>query len=434
MIKKKISFGVVVGGLSIAVSSLSGLVIYPLLLKILSKEIAGLWFFYTSLTIIINLGQAGLAPIVMRRAAAASIDDGNAVLADFYTLIRKSYLIVSLLVLIICVVLYFSYVHWILIENNQLFNDGLISWLFFVAGNLITIYYSKNFYIINGFGEVGWDKVNQIIITTVTILGYFIVLSAGFGLIGLSVIFFIASIVYGISSKRLLSKFVPTEKIIKNGIATNKQILGLFKEGGQILVLNLVGILVMNKDIFFVERFLGLSILPSFSALSRIQGIVIAISMLIPQMIFPFISQSFAQKNFKKAKEMYWYGVIFSIGIAFILSGFLMIFAEIIFPLWLGEGNFLGNKVLFLLLLLGFLYIHHNAHASAVISTSENSFIWPALINALLSIPMAYLGIKHFGIEGMIIGNLIATFFPSVYVVNYSINYFNKLAKIKSIS
>lgn len=41
----------------------------------------------------------------------------------------------------------------------------------------------------------------------------------------------------------------------------------------------------------------------------------------------------------------------------------------------------------------------------------------------------AIISIKYYEIEGMIIGNFIATFFPSVYVVNYSIIYFNKLVK-----
>jgi O-antigen/teichoic acid export membrane protein len=146
-------------------------------------------------------------------------------------------------------------------------------------------------------------------------------------------------------------------------------------------------------------------------------------------MIFPFISQSFTKGNYLNAKKMYWQGVIFSIALASFLSFTIYFSAETIFPLWLGEGNYLGNQVLFLLLLMGLISINHNAHASAVISTSENSFMWPAIINALLSVPFAIIGIKYYGIEGMIIGNIVATFFPSVYVVNYSIRYFNELVK-----
>ncbi len=428
MINRKISFGVVAGGVSIAASSLSGLIIYPLLLRTLPKEVVGLWFFFTSFTVIINLGQAGLAPIVTRRAAEAIIDGRKSVLSDFYSLIKRSFLIVSVIVLVICVFLYFFYVHWVLLENIRFFKEGLIAWLFFVAGNLISIYNSKNIYIINGFGEVGWDKVIQILNSIFLIAGYFLILNMGYGLVGLSFVFFVSSLLFLVTSKQLVKKKISNE-ILSNGNSTKRKVVEIFKEGSQILVLNIVGILIMNKDIFLVERFLSLGTLPSFSALSRIQGIVMSISLLIPQMIFPFISQSYALGDFKNVKKMYWQGVIFSVVVALAISFILLIFSDIIFPLWLGKSNYLGGKILFLLLVMGFLSIQHNAHASAVISTGSNTFMFPAIINALLSLPMAYFGIKYFGIEGMILGNIIATILPSIYIVHYSVNYFAKLAK-----
>jgi O-antigen/teichoic acid export membrane protein len=434
MSKKKISIGVFLGGLSIAASSLSGLIIYPLLLKNLSKEVAGLWFLYTSLTIIISLGQAGLAPIVMRRAAAAITDGRNTVLADFYALIIRSYFIVSIIVLIICILLYSLYVHWVLIESPALFVDGLVAWVFFVAGNLVNINCSKNFYIINGFGEVGWDKLSQILVTVITITGYFVALYLGFGLKGLSVIFFIASLFNALSSKVMLSIFVPRSMLSEKGVTTINHIKNMFKDGGEILVLNLVAILVINKDVFLVERFYGLSELTMFSALSRIQGIVISVSLLIPQMIFPFLSKSFVTGNYLHAMKMYLQGVLFSMAVGLLLSIIVYFLAEILIPLWLGRGNYLGNQIFFLLLLMGLLSINHSAHASAVISTGEKSFIWPAIINALLSVPFAIIGINYFGIEGMIIGNLLATLIPSIYVVNYSIRYFRRLVKKSNIN
>lgn len=427
MSKKKISFGVLFGGISLAANSLSGLIIYPLLIKNLSKEVAGLWFFYTSLSVIISLGQAGLTPIVMRHAAMVKIDGNGNVLADYYALINKSFRIVSLFVLAICIILYFSYVHWVLLENPTLFKEGLIAWIFFVAGNIININFSKNFNIIDGFGEVGWEKINQIVIVTFTIIGYFVALRLGAGLIGLSIVFFTSSIIYAITSKILLKKFVPNEMFTLKGTFSRDQIISLFKEGGQILVLNIVGILVMNKDFLLVERFLGLSVLPLFSVLIRVQGIVIAVSLMVPQMISPFISQSFSQCDYKKTYKLYWQGVILSVIISIILSAIILISANTVFELWLGPGNYLGNSIMFLLFIMGILYIHHCAHASAVISTGKNSFMWPSIINGILSVLFAIIGIKYFGIPGMIIGNLIATLLPSVYVVNFSVRYFNSL-------
>lgn len=427
MSRKKITLGALLGGASLAVSSLSGLIIYPLLLKNCSKEIAGLWLFYTSFTVVLLLGQAGLAPIVMRRGAAVKVDGSAKAIASYLLLIKKSFRIVSLLVLAICVVIYFGYVHWVLLENSTIFYQGLVAWLFFVAGSVINISNSRNFFIINGFGEVGWDKFTQILITLFTLAGYFLALKLGWGLVGLSVVFFVGSLIYAVSSSMLLKRFLPLQVQSVKGDVSRNDLISIFKDGGQILVLNLVGILILNKDVFLVERFLGLTELPLFSALSRIQGIVISVSLMVPQMIFPFVSQSFSGKDYVRTHRLYLQGVFIAVGIAAFLSAAILIVANWAIPLWLGAGNYLGNTIMFLLLLIGIVTIHHNAHASAVISTGGSSFMWPAIINGALSLPLALLGIYWYGIEGMIIGNIIATVLPSIYVVGYSIKYFNSL-------
>jgi O-antigen/teichoic acid export membrane protein len=432
MSKKKISFGVLVGGLAIIVSGLSGIIIYPLLLKNCSKEIAGLWIFYNSFSIILSLGQAGLSPIIMRKAAEIKISSSKNDFINFLALISKSYKLITYVVVLISLIIYFSYIHWVLIKNPEIMFKGIFAWILFVCGNLINIYFGRNFTIINGYGEVAWDKMARIIISIFTISGYFITLSLGWDLIGLSVVFLLSNILSAYLSSYLLRKFAPfilTKGELGTASIQKEELIDLFKAGGQILILNLVGIVVMNKDIYLVERFLGLKILPLFSALISVQSIIFAVSFLIPQTIFPFISQNYAAKNYPKTKKLYLQGVFSTLLISISISLVCILSANFIIPIWLGKGNYLGNGVLGLLLLFGILNAHHNAHASAVISTGNSYFMWPAIWNAILAIPFAIIGIKYYGINGMIIGNLLATIIPSIYVVIYSIRFFNNLNK-----
>jgi O-antigen/teichoic acid export membrane protein len=270
------------------------------------------------------------------------------------------------------------------------------------------------------------------------VLGYFFVLKSGSDLIGLSAVFFLASIVYSFGSDYLLKKFVPNKSWREKVTVPYAETKALFLNGGKILILNLVGILVLNKDIYLIERFQGLTILPLFGALSRIQSLIMAVSLMIPQMIFPFVAQSFAVQDYKKTFNLYWTGVILAVASALVLSIIIFSTANLVVPLWLGKGNYLGNSVLFLLLAFGLLVIHHNAHASAILATGANYFMWPAIINAILSLPFSIIGIKYFGIEGMIMGNILATILPSGYVVIYSMTYFaaqnKKLTLNKRIS
>jgi O-antigen/teichoic acid export membrane protein len=165
----------------------------------------------------------------------------------------------------------------------------MMAWILFVIGNIISIYYGRYFTIINGYGEVAWDKFARIIISLFTIMGYFIVLSLGWNLIGLSIIFLMSNILSALISSFLLRKFNPfiiSKDELSKVIIKKQQLLDLFKEGGQVLILNIVGIVVMNKDIYLVERYLGLKILPLFSALVSVQSVIFAVSFLISRSLF----------------------------------------------------------------------------------------------------------------------------------------------------
>lgn len=427
MSKKKVSFGVIAGGLSLAVDSLSGLIIFPLLLKYCTKEIAGLWLFYTSFSVIINLGQAGLAPVVMRKAAEAKNSEDSQAILSFKGLIDRGYQIVTLVVTTICALLYFLYIYFVVKEDSNLFIQGTIAWVLFSLGNIVQMYFIKNLHIINGFGEVGWDKLLNIIISILRLSGYFVVLKIGQDLVGLSIVYFGATVVFAIGSLILLKKFLPMLRRGHQSRPRRKEVVSLFKVGGQVLILNVVGILVMKKDVYIIERFLGLDTIPLYSSLGRVQSMIYAVSMLVPQMLFPFIAESYTKKDFNRSYRLYWRGIKLSIFGAIGVSLILLLLANKLIPLWLGDGNYLGDSIFGLILLFGLINIHHNAHSTAVISTGANYFMWPAVANAILVIPFSILGMQLGGIPGMLIGNILATIIPSIYVVNFSINFFSKL-------
>jgi O-antigen/teichoic acid export membrane protein len=427
---KKISFGVVVGGASLAVDSLSGLIIFPLLLNFCTKEIAGLWLFYTSFAVILGLGQAGLAPVVMRKASEVFNVGSDKEIANFKALIRKGYWVITIIVIAISVILYFSYIYWVLIDHPDILIEGTVAWAFFSLGNILRMHFIKNIHLINGIGEVGWDKLLNIVLSIIRLGGYFLILKLGGELVGLSFIYFVVTVLYGIGSLFLLNKFIPKNLLFSLGVSSRAELISLFKLSGKVLILNLVGIIVMKKDIYIVQAFMGLDIIPSFVALSRIQSLIYSVSVLIPQMIFPFISKNYYSKNYNKVFKLYFKSVVLALVAALILSIVLLATGNWVIPLWLGKGNYLGNTIFGLILIFGLIVIHHNAHASAIISTGANYFTWPAIINAILSIPFSIIGMKYYGIEGLLIGNIIATILPSIYVVNFSVRFFRRLTKI----
>ena len=148
---------------------------------------------------------------------------------------------------------------------------------------------------------------------------------------------------------------------------------------------------------------------------------------MVTLMLFPFISQSFAKNELTKVKDIFKRNIFISNGIAILLSLLLFILAPYLIPIWLGPDGYLGPDVFGSMLFLVIIYANHNAFANSIIAIGANTFVYPAILNAILSISLAILGGIKFGIIGIILGNIIGTIIPSIYVVTWSYKYMKKL-------
>ena len=425
-IKKKISFGFVTGGISLTIDALAGLAIFPLLLHFLNKELAGLWIIFISTSTFVYLGQAGLAPIVMRYTAEVKSNKFvSEIHNNFWSVVSFAYKIVAFVVIIICLSIYLFYIKTVLIENSYL-SQGTICWLFLSGGFVTRLYGVKFLHIINGLGEIGLDKVLNIIISFTTILFYLIVLFFGYDLIGLGISYFITSIFYYAGANYLFNTY--NKGIIKKrrGNITLVKLIPFFKQGSKILILNMVAFAISQSSIFILERIVGLRVVPLYSALLQIITMIIAVSGLYSQMMFPFIAQYWAKNDYRKVNNLYRSNIKYVTLISLSISILVFILAPLIIPLWLGKGNFLGSHIFGVMLLFGIFYIHQSAQASSVIATNSNYFLLPAIINAVSAILLSIiLGLKY-GIVGIALGNLLGTVIPSLYIGLWSYKFFQK--------
>ncbi|MDB4779807.1 hypothetical protein OAG14_02140 [Akkermansiaceae bacterium] len=422
LIFKKVSFGFIAGVLSLAIEGLAGLIVLPLLLGFLTTKIVGLWLFFISFSGLIALGQAGLAPVVIRLTAEFKSRGKTILENNFWGTTFWGYHLASFFVCIICITLYFCYVKGILIEQNFTY-QGTLCWIFLTLSYMIRIFFAKYIHFINGFGEVGWDKLIQIFVALFNLGGFYLVLKLGFSFSALGGVYLLSGILFSVLSLKLFYKFNQNQ-ILNNKFTTSKRhLLLLFRESGKILLLNLTTFIVLQSNIFIIERIIGLEILPYYTGLYRITSLILAVSGMATLMLFPFISQAFAKNELSKVKKIFKHNILISNGVAISLSLIFIILAPYLIPIWLGSGGYLGSSVFGPMLILVVIYANHNAFANSIIAIGANSFVYPAIINAILSISLAILGGIEFGIIGIILGNLIGTIIPSVYVVGWSYKY-----------
>lgn len=420
----KILRGITLGSLGLIIEGIIGLLQIPILLHYMSKEFVGLWVLFTSFAYIVNLTRAGLSPIVIRIAAELKNSHDNLKISNFFCLVSYTYKIVVCCILVTSLIIYFFYIYDILIKS-QLILEGTLVWSCVWISYAIRSYSTKNVNIINGYGELGWDKLLQIFVSLINFISSVILLHLDFGLLGVGTAFLLSNLLYSLGASYLIKKLLPDLEIKNNVVVTYKEIFELYSKASHMFLLDLVGFLTINADLYIIERFFGLEILPLFSALVKLVSLISSVALLIQQMIYPYIAQNWFENQFIICKTLYYKGVYYSVGIAVLLSTIAWITAPLLIPIWLGKENYLGGTVFGSLLLLKIIYIHHCGHASAVIATGKTAFVRPAIVNAVLSIPLAVIGAQY-GIAGVIWGNLIGTLLPSIYVVHWTLRFFNK--------
>lgn len=421
---KQISFGFIFYNLHIFIEGLSGLMLYPILISNLDINLAGLWLFFLSFSPIISLAQAGLGTVVTRVSSLYTKDKTS---FNFLHHLKYSYSLVVLLVLLICGAIYALYIQNKL-DELYIMEDGSIAWLMISISFCFRMYFVKNFHVLNGFGIVGWDKITNASVTLLNLIGIYLVVINKLSFFYLGIVYLGTSIIYAFIAVRVLiyTKIKNRFNTISNRI-NKKEIYNIFSESGKILVLNITAFIVLQLNLFISEYFFGLETFTYYSGLVKLNALVIAIASTVSSILFPFISMAYNNNEISDVKRRFRQNVFFSFGLAFISYVILISFANFAIPMWLGEKGYLGHSIFIPLCFMGLLYINHVAHANSVIALGANTFIVPAITNAILSTIFSIIGAKYFGLIGMVYGSILGLILPSIYVVWWSRNYIKKL-------
>lgn len=421
---KKISFGFVISILSVGIQGLAGLAIIPILLKFLSEGIVGLWILFTSFTNLILLGQAGLSTVVTRYSAI--IKSKSITNYEFWGISRTLYLMAVLFVFIICFVTYFIFISPTLREEDFVF-EGTVCWIFFSASFLIQVYSSKYIHIINGFGEVGWDKLIRLITALLNLFGFFAALEIGLSFKFLGVVFFVTSLVGAFSSYFLYNKFdTGLIKRVKSKVQL-QNITVYLKESFKILVLNVTSYLILQANFIIIKHFSGLEILPYYGGLFRVTSLIMAITGIVTTIFFPFITQTYTNGEIGRLKGLIKVNVVLCGSVSVVLSFILLLVGDWLVPVWLGEGGYLGNTVFGIMLIMTIIYSVVTAFAQTIIAIGANTFVEVAIIQGFLSVSLSYFIGSYYGLTGILIGNLVGTIIPGVYIVFWSVIYLKKI-------
>ena len=434
MARRKIVFGVGAGMVSTAVDGLVGLFNIHYYSICLPETASGFWMLLVTIGGFLILAQSSIVPVISRFTAqqCGPIESRAAGLANVRRLAQQ-----ALALLLVASLL--SYLGYILPVGRKyhLGLTALTSWLLYTAGLACGLDASARFAVLNGLGEVGWDKVTRIGTSAAGGVLTWLSLRSDFGLLGLGVIYLIQGIVTLGLADHLLRKYRKRpsshfpEAISSRSSASElhpqsttgesqSQRRQLLVETGKILGLALFGYLVMNFGTLIIERHLGLEIVYKYASLLRVGMLLTSVASLIPQMLYPFVARAWTLGQFRSHRRYFLGGTALAIG-TYLLGAVVVWFsAPLLSPIWLGPGKYLGANILGWILLSCGLLVVNVAISTPVLASIGNAFFGVSILNVTLVLPLVWLFTGWWGISGAPIGMLVGTLIPTLWMVSRS--------------
>ena len=267
-------------------------------------------------------------------------------------------------------------------------------------------------------GAQRMDKSNTIEmgISIMNVVGTILVLQLGWGLSGLAFNAFINALVLVVVSWLSVKRTMPWIYLhIELDIGLLRE---MFRYGAQILVSRVGGVICFRLDKLIVARFLGLATVPFYEFSARLSALVRAMPLLMMSALIPVTSELGARNDREKIVNTYLmtskYVALITIG----LVAFVVLEAESILRLWLGNGVE-QSVVLVQILIIGY---GANALAGAASQTGAGvgrpEFDMRSTILLMVLSPLLGIGlVQEFGAAGVAAGTSLALIIAAVYLL-----------------
>jgi O-antigen/teichoic acid export membrane protein len=392
----------------------SGLLILPLILRMLSEDEIGMNYLMLTIGSLVTLLDFGFAPQFGRNISY--IFSGAQELKKEGIIIPKSksainykllgtmictakYVYRILGVIVIFFLLSFGTLYIYTVTDGFLkVNYSLLIWIIFSFSTFFNIYYSYYISLLSGKGMIMESNKAMMYSKLCYVLLSVILLFFGFGLLGITISGLISPFIHRYFSY----KFFFTKdliNIINQYKIHRKDIHDLFKTiwfNSKKLGLVTLGAFAISKfSLFIAGLFLSLPVIASYGLMMQITGVLSGLSTTLFITYQPKISFYRIQENSKSLINLFSFSM-FVFYLIFLAGSLVFLFAGPSFlELIKSNATLPSLSVLFIYLVVSLLEANHSLFATVILTKNEIPFVKPALISGFFIAIGSYVFLKY---------------------------------------
>lgn len=392
-----------------------GLILLPLILKLLPTDQIAIWALFATITAIVSMFDLGFSNVFSRNATQILSGKNNEFkiateqiestekssneeiniydLKKLITIMKKYYSYISLILTFLLLTIGSYYLYTISIDVSNKFQVYL-SWLFLVGNTILNFYYNYIAIILQSKGLVKETQKISVYGILLSMLFAIVGIYIGWGLIAITLAGFISTIYYRFFLNKLYNKeikpILPT-KIITFQIAYFKEI---WRITYKVSIASISSIAIYRSGVIIISLFLPLKEAGSFAFSTNLAFIISEVSFMFFYSHLPQINSMVFHENIDGLKKIYISSIFMTIT-SFSIGGFAIIFFGNQLLGLIGSNMMLIPKIPFTLLFV-FLLLDQIQNMSTFILFSSNklNYMWPYAISAALIVLLTLLFCK----------------------------------------
>jgi O-antigen/teichoic acid export membrane protein len=403
------------------------LLILPILFHAMNPEELGLWFVLGQSTFFLGiLLEAGLTPTLTRRIAFAAgrnpagldqplEEEARRDLADLLASGRIAYRFVSVGVFVITFALGSLYL-WQLDLRQVSPTTAWIAWILLCFGYASMAWAGLWTALATGLGYVAAGTIAATAVGIATLLAQMVVVLAGGGLLGLSIVSAIGGIAVRLSLRLYVRRRQP-RLFSAPGRWDGTLMRSMMAPSIQSWLTAVGFALLFKTDQYFIALYVDTAQVPAYYAVYTLLHNLAILALALGQTSSVYVSQLWHSASLEKIHDI----VLRSLRITLILMvcgvATLLVVGRDLISVWLGSEHFAGYPVLAALGVMFLLCVQQNAVLAFSRATENEVYAIPFLAAGGLCLVLSWVLVPYMGLLGAPVATLLAQLLTTNWIV-----------------